>query len=148
MKLGENILKLRKQNGLSQEQLGEQVGVTRQTISNWELNETTPNPEQLKLLSKALNVSIDELLDNDVKNVVIEKVSNKTLDSYGRQDLSTTGTGDGYYITNGYALPIKWEKSSRKSKTKYKYDDGKEVKINDGNTFVQIMPSDYSPTIN
>lgn len=76
MKLGENILKLRKQNGLSQEQLGEQVGVTRQTISNWELNETTPNPEQLKLLSKALNVSIDELLDNDVKNVVIEKVSN------------------------------------------------------------------------
>ena len=76
MKLGENILKLRKQNGLSQEQLGEQVGVTRQTISNWELNETTPNPEQLKLLSKALKVSIDELLDNDVKNVVIEKVSN------------------------------------------------------------------------
>lgn len=49
------------------------VNVTRQTISNWELNETTPNPEQLKLLSKALNVSIDELLDNDVKNVVIEK---------------------------------------------------------------------------
>ena len=76
MKLGENILKLRKQNGLSQEQLGEKVNVTRQTISNWELNETTPNPEQLKLLSKALNVSIDELLDNDVKNVVIEKVSN------------------------------------------------------------------------
>ena len=34
MKLGENILKLRKQNGLSQEQLGDQVGVTRQTISN------------------------------------------------------------------------------------------------------------------
>ena len=44
MKLGENILKLRKQNGLSQEQLGEKVNVTRQTISNWELNETTPNP--------------------------------------------------------------------------------------------------------
>ena len=76
MKLGENILKLRKQNGLSQEQLGDQVGVTRQTISNWELGETAPNPEQLKSLSKVLNVSIDELLDNDVKNVVIEKVSN------------------------------------------------------------------------
>lgn len=41
MKLGENILKLRKQRGLSQEQLGEQVDVTRQTISNWELGETT-----------------------------------------------------------------------------------------------------------
>lgn len=76
MKLGENILKLRKHQGLSQEQLGELVNVTRQTISNWELDETSPNPEQLKLLSKALNVSIDELLNNDTKNVLEEKVSN------------------------------------------------------------------------
>ena len=76
MKLGENILKLRKQNGLSQEQLGDQVGVTRQTISNWELGETAPNPEQLKSLSKVLNVSIDELLDNEVKEVLMKKVSN------------------------------------------------------------------------
>ena len=73
--LGENILKLRKKSGLSQEQLGEKVNVTRQTISNWELNETTPNPEQLKLLSKALNVSIDELLDNDIKVVIETKVN-------------------------------------------------------------------------
>lgn len=73
--LGENILKLRKKSGLSQEQLGEKVNVTRQTISNWELNETTPNPEQLKLLSKALNVSIDELLDNDIKGFIETKVN-------------------------------------------------------------------------
>ena len=76
MNLGENILKLRKQNGLSQEQLGEQIGVTRQTISNWELNETTPNPEQLKALSKVLSVSLDELLDNEVEGVLMKKVSN------------------------------------------------------------------------
>ncbi|MDE5540111.1 MAG: helix-turn-helix domain-containing protein [Bacilli bacterium] len=69
MKLGDNILKLRKKQGLSQEQLGEKVNVTRQTISNWELNETAPNPEQLKLLSKSLKVSIDELLDNEVENI-------------------------------------------------------------------------------
>ena len=74
--LGEKILKLRKKQGLSQEQLGEQVNVTRQTISNWELNETTPNPEQLKLLSNALDVSIDELLDNERKEVLMNKVSN------------------------------------------------------------------------
>ncbi len=74
--LGDKILKLRKKQGLSQEQLGEQVNVTRQTVSNWELNETTPNPEQLKLLSKALNVSIDELLDNEIKSILEEKVSN------------------------------------------------------------------------
>ena len=46
MSLGNMILELRKKKGLSQEQLGEKVNVTRQTISNWELNETTPNPEQ------------------------------------------------------------------------------------------------------
>ena len=76
MKLGDNILKLRKDYKLSQEQLAEKVDVTRQTISNWELGETSPNPEQLKLLSKALNVSIDELLNNDIKPVLVEKVSN------------------------------------------------------------------------
>ena len=70
------ILELRKKNGLSQEQLGEKIDVTRQTISNWELGETSPNPEQLKLLSRTLNVSIDELLDNDVNNVLVEKISN------------------------------------------------------------------------
>ena len=76
MSLGEKILELRKKKGLSQEELGERINVTRQTISNWELNETSPNPSQLKLLSKELNVSIDELLDNDIKDIVVEKISN------------------------------------------------------------------------
>ena len=74
MALGENILKFRKKNGLSQEELGEKVNVTRQTISNWELEETTPNSDQLKSLSKALNVSIDELLDNEIENVVVKRL--------------------------------------------------------------------------
>lgn len=74
MALGQNILNSRKKNGLSQEQLGEKVNVTRQTISNWELEETAPNPEQLKLLSKALNVSVDDLIDNDLQNVVLSKI--------------------------------------------------------------------------
>lgn len=74
MSLGQNILELRKKSGLSQEKLGEKVNVTRQTISNWELEEISPNPQQLKLLSKALNVSVDELIDNDLQNVVLSKV--------------------------------------------------------------------------
>lgn len=76
MSLGEKILDLRKKKGMSQEQLGEKIDVTRQTISNWELNVTAPNPEQLKLLSKELDISIDELLDNDIKNVLESKISN------------------------------------------------------------------------
>ena len=77
MTLGENILKLRKKQGLSQEQLGYQIDVTRQTISNWESEDTAPNPEQLKRLSKVFDISIDELLDNEYKSkeILINKVS-------------------------------------------------------------------------
>ena len=74
MALGQNIYELRKKKGLSQEQLGEKIDVTRQTISNWELGETSPNPEQLKLLSKTLDVSVDDLIDNDLQNVVLSKI--------------------------------------------------------------------------
>ena len=75
MSLGNKILELRKKEGYSQEELGEKIGVTRQTISNWELDETAPNPEQLKLLSKELKISIDELLSNDINNVLVNKVN-------------------------------------------------------------------------
>lgn len=81
------------------------------------------------------------------KNVIIQQVTNSQLDNEGRQDLDTTGSGNGYYITNGYAIPIYWTKSSRSDKTIYKYSDGSKVEINDGNTFVQIMPTTYTPTI-
>ena len=92
--LGENILKLRKKNGLSQEQLGEKINVTRQTISNWELGETAPNPEQLKLLSQSLNISIDELLDNDINSILIEKVNNtEKLAGIGIKAIKLIGIG-------------------------------------------------------
>lgn len=72
MDLGKNILKLRKQLQLSQEQLGMKVGVTRQTISNWELNETVPDAKQLLALSKALDISIDALVDNDSQSKQVQ----------------------------------------------------------------------------
>ena len=56
------ILHLRTQNGLSQEQLAEKVFVTRQAVSRWEMGETTPNTETLKLLSRLFDVSINTLL--------------------------------------------------------------------------------------
>lgn len=77
------------------------------------------------------------------KNIIIEKVHNSIIDDYGRLDLNTIGTGEGYYITNGYTLPITWTKKNRHSKTIYKYLDNTEIKVNDGNTFIQIIPSNY-----
>ncbi len=69
MELGTNIWRARKQLQLSQEQLGAMVGVTRQTISNWELNETVPDAKQLLALSKALQVSLDALVDNESPDI-------------------------------------------------------------------------------
>ena len=74
MDLGGIIFELRKKQQFSQEKLGERVGVTRQTISNWELNETLPDTNQLIALSKALVISIDELVGNDVQNLLQPKV--------------------------------------------------------------------------
>lgn len=67
MELNKNISNLRKAKGFSQESLAEKIKVSRQTISNWELGETSPNPEQLLLLSKILEISVDELLGNEMK---------------------------------------------------------------------------------
>ena len=76
MEIGNKIMNLRKKSGLSQEELGEKLGVARQTISKWELGETSPDLKQAKELSKIFNVSLDELVDNDVKDVLVEKTSN------------------------------------------------------------------------
>lgn len=76
MELGKQIYELRKKANLSQEQLAEKVGVSRQTISKWELGETAPDIKQAQLLSQIFNVSLDELTGNDTKEVIYEKVSN------------------------------------------------------------------------
>ena len=85
------------------------------------------------------------------KNIITYKVKNnniKSPDGYqGRQEIHNIGSGEGYYITNGYAVPIKWEKSSRSAKTKYTYLDGTELVVNDGNTFIQIQPAEKQLTI-
>lgn len=102
----------------------------------------------LRLMNNMAHVDKVSGEQYNYKNLIIEKVFNKTLDSEGRQDLSTVGSGDGYYITNGYALPITWIKEGRGKKTKYKYLDGTEINLNDGNTFIQIIPSIYEVVIN
>ncbi len=74
------------------------------------------------------------------KNIIVYQVKNRAIDSTGRQDIDNVGSGEGYYITNGYAVPITWEKASRSSQTIYKYMNGKEIEVNDGNTWIQIQP--------
>ena len=87
--------------------------------------------------------------DVTVKNIIITFVKNTTLDdgeNKGRQTLDNVGTRDGYYITNGKAIKIKCEKKSRTEQTVYKDLNGNEIKVNDGNTFIQICPIDAEVT--
>ena len=76
MELGNQIYERRKKANLSQEQLAEKVGVSRQTISKWELGETAPDIKQAQVLSQVFSVSLDELTGNDTKEVIYKKVSN------------------------------------------------------------------------
>ena len=76
MGLGNKLQSLRKKLNISQEQLAEQLNVTRQTISKWELEETTPDIKQAKKLSEIFQVSLDELLDTNIRDAVVEKVTN------------------------------------------------------------------------
>lgn len=61
--LGEKIWRLREQRGLSQEEFAEALGVSRQTVSNWENGKATPDALKFGVLCKVLQVSADELLE-------------------------------------------------------------------------------------
>jgi len=68
MKFSEKLIQLRKEKLLSQEELGEKLNVTRQTVSKWELGQTTPDMEKLVEMSKLFGVSLDELTsESEVK---------------------------------------------------------------------------------
>ena len=84
------------------------------------------------------------------KNIIVYTVANHNLndgEGKGRQDLSNIGNGTGYYISDGKAVKINWEKTSRNEKTRYTYEDGTEIVLNPGNTFIQIVPSARGFTI-
>ena len=80
MNLGENLLKARKSSSLSQEEVAEKLGVSRQTISKWELNETLPDICQSKKLASLYHLSLDELIDFDVDLKEIERIIEKTTE--------------------------------------------------------------------
>lgn len=82
MNLGNSLFHARKRCGLSQETVAEKLGVSRQTISKWETNETLPDIRQSKKMAVLYNMSLDELIDFDVdiKDIqeIIEKTSEET----------------------------------------------------------------------
>lgn len=79
MAFGENLACLRKGKGLSQERLAEELNLTRQTISKWELNQSTPDLEYLLKLSEFFEVSTDYLIkgeQEEFKDTFVEESIN------------------------------------------------------------------------
>ena len=76
MKFEEKLISLRKQKGLSQEELAERLNVTRQTISKWELGQSKPDMDKLMEISKLFDINVDRLT-NDNENLENNKVSQK-----------------------------------------------------------------------
>ncbi len=78
MKLGNNLFNARKKSGLSQEDVAEKLGVSRQTISKWETDETLPDIRQTKKMALLYKLSLDELIDFDMDIKEIEEAIEKT----------------------------------------------------------------------
>lgn len=93
MSLAEKILQLRKQQGVSQEELAEKVGVSRQAISKWETGESTPELERVVKLSKVFQVTTDYLLNDDaiLENEATHKTGTPLIEGeFGKRKFEMT----------------------------------------------------------
>ena len=79
---GNNLMELRKKNGYSQEDLANKLNVTRQTISKWELEQTSPNLKDLKNIADIFNISLDELTSNIKDNSNLNFKNKKGKNKY------------------------------------------------------------------
>ena len=111
------------------------------------------NPEQ-KIYTRYARgkVQTDYVTKENIttKNIIITYCDNYELtdtENKGRQGLKNIGTFDGYYITNGKAMKIKCTKSARDAQTIYKDLQGNVINVNDGNTFINICPTDAKVVI-
>ncbi|MBE6148578.1 MAG: helix-turn-helix domain-containing protein [Firmicutes bacterium] len=86
MNLSENIKKIRKENNLSQEQLAEKLGVSRQSVSKWESGQAYPEMDKVLQICELFNLNMDELMKSDLKEVRETKQSkanvNKFIDDF------------------------------------------------------------------
>lgn len=102
------------------------------------------NKTYLRFLNSNENIDLTTKKQYSVKNIIAYdiKYTTFTSDNYtGYQKIDNIGTGEGYYITNGYAIPITWSKDSLSSKTIYKIKEtNEELVVNNGNTYIQIYP--------
>ena len=109
-------------------------------------NETTKTYDRFQYNS----AQIDDLTGNQLsyKNIIIQVVTEYALDSAGHQAMDMVGSGTGYYVTNGKYVKIIWKKTSETAITRYYLEDGTELSLNPGKTWIAIFPMNQESNIN
>ena len=106
-----------------------------------------PDTKQyLRIINGDVGVDYFSKNSHTTKNIIVERIGYNYMPDKYYWNLHTVGSGDGYYITNGYAVPIKWSKADRKAKTKYTYLDGSEIEVSDGRTYIEIQITENTTT--
>ena len=112
MNLGNNLFQARKKAGLSQESVAEKLGVSRQTISKWETDETIPDIYQSKKLAKLYNLTLDELIDFDIDIKEIEEIIKNTDEEKESKINWTNAWSKKYPVLKNYTQQIDISKYS------------------------------------
>ncbi len=106
MSLGNNLFHVRKKKGLSQEEVAEKLGVSRQTISKWETDETLPDIRQSKHLAVLYGLSLDELIEFDIEVKEIQEVIDRTSEEVTNKIDWTKAWGKKYPVLVQYQKEV------------------------------------------
>ena len=112
MNLGNNLFQARKKAGLSQESVAEKLGVSRQTISKWETDETIPDIYQSKKMAKLYNLTLDELIDFDIDIKEIEEIIKNTNEEKESKINWTNAWSKKYPVLKNYTQQVDISKYS------------------------------------
>ena len=104
--LGQSLTRARKKQGLTQEQVGEKLGVSRQTISKWELDETLPDSRQAKELSRLYETTLDDLIDYDAEVEEVKRVVRHTSQETQEKIDWSKLWGEMYPVLNTYPQQV------------------------------------------
>lgn len=102
MNLGNSLFHARKKCGLSQEEVAERLGVSRQTISKWETDETLPDIRQARKMAQLYQLSLDDLIEFDVDIKEIEQIIEKTSEEKQKKIDWTKMWGKKYPVLTTY----------------------------------------------
>lgn len=117
MNLGNSLFHARKKSGLSQEEVAEKLGVSRQTISKWETDETIPDIYQSKKMARLYHISLDSLIEFDVELDEIQEMIEKINENVEERIDWTSAWGKKYPILIQYQQEVNIPNYARRINT-------------------------------